>query len=136
MPLGTGTFQPSGGYVVPRAYLKGFALRFDPGAEITQTENVWDGYNNAAHSLYFRITMRPTFFTWSSNRYTMNHVIIDNYTQTPPSNPNKVPFNFTLAFIWRPGFGWYLRFAPGGLGTVTHWFTLPPAPLGYWKPSL
>jgi len=136
MPLGTGTFLPSAKYVLPRAYFRGIAFRFDPGAIVNAHVGYWDGYSSAAMTLYFRVTMRSTIYPWSNNRYTLDNVIVDNYTRSPPTTGPLLPFNFQLTTVWRPNFGWYIRFAPGGLGSVMHWFDLPPAPSDYWKPSL
>lgn len=135
MTIGTGNFIPQAKFSFPRSYIRGICLRFDPGAIITQHINYFSGYDSATPTLYFEVHYDARFHAWSSNNWTLDYIITENWVNVPPTNPTQIPFDFALVVEYRLGFGNYVLFAPGGLGTVRNYFDLPPAPPTYWKPG-
>ena len=133
MVMGTGNYIPQAKFWFPRSYIRGICLRFDPGAIIYQDVNRFYGYDSATPTLYFEVHIDERFVAWSSNSWSLDFIITENWVNAPINDPTKHAFDFALITEYRLGHGVYILFAPGGLGTVKHYFDLPPAPTGYWR---
>lgn len=132
--LGTPTYLPSGQFAFPRPYAEQVTFHFGPGAIIVQSVNeffITDGGNPNVHVV---CNWLPEFWATSSNRYTIDHLLVDWYLLIDPS-PTPLALNFTLTWFKDP-----VTIKPElfiGLPTANtrYTFALPPAPPGYWTPT-
>jgi hypothetical protein len=79
------------------------------------------------------IVFREEFWEWSSNVYSLDFVIEENYYQVFPDT-TKIVLPLTLGWASAPQ---SLRKAINvvlDLGVDVYTFTLPPSPTGYWLP--
>lgn len=123
---------PGEGFAFPRSYLEGLYVRHEPGTFS------WDG-----ELLQFVVGVPPNalckvwfdtrFVPWSSNRWTLDHVVTDaTYTTIPGGLTFPLPFY--LQWLKPPE-----KFRPYLLidttfGDVYSYVALPTAPSGYWRP--
>ena len=135
MTIGVGTYFPNGQFSVQRSYA--YAVAFDglflplvnPGPDFVFTPA-------ADPTQHFFISFLPQFWEWSSNSYTLDHIIVASYFTAPPTF-TPTPYNFRLR--WLPGTATTppaVEFFPTGSDTPPAFYALPDQPPGYWLPPL
>lgn len=134
MTLGTGTFYPGGRFAFPRSYIYGIWLSFNNTASVNWTDNRVT-FSDSGGVVTGAIRFVPEFWSWSSNRYTMDYLIDESWYAIAP-DPTEVPLPFALIYYidplnGRPYFV-YQPFSTPGTGEFKH--AAPPAPPGYWLP--
>lgn len=128
--IGVGTYVPNGQYAFPRSYIRGFGIQIVAGT-ITQLGNGFVLSNPPSPAVY-AVIINDYFYNWSSNGYTLDHVIGESY-YSPLGDGSYIPMPFLLQFYNRTDErGSWIVYSPfSSPGGVT-WFELPPAPPGYW----
>lgn len=131
--LGTVTYVPQPKFWFNRAYIRRFAFGFNVGAAIVQTGNVFEITDTTNPIVHVHCKLRDDFWDWSSNSYTLDHVVEDWWLIIDPS-PTPLPLNFILSHWWN---------APDAklgillyLAGSTHQYpvTLPFSDPTYWFP--
>lgn len=135
MPVGTGSFIPSGRFAFPRSYVRG--IGFDiAGYVVTSSLNSYYWTKISDPNEVWTITVDPRFYPWSSNRWTLDHVVTDfYYTLAPDPTPHPQPY--TLQWWTRDdNLSPYLllQFAAVDFDEF-HYVDLPAAPPTYWRPA-
>jgi len=128
--IGAGTYVPNGQYNFPRSYIRGFGIQIVAG-NIAQSDNVFVLTNPPSPSVY-TLSINEYFWNWSSNRYTMDHVIGESF-YSPLGDGSNTEMPFLLQFYNKPDeLGNWIVYSPfSSPGGVT-WYELPPAPPDYW----
>lgn len=135
MPIyGSVSYAPYSGFAFPRPYIHQITFRFGVGAIVTHSDEdffITDGTNPAVHVV---CNLLPEFWATSSNRYTLDYVIVDLYALHDP-DPTPIPLSWICYYRIDP-----LTIEPEiviGLsgGTVYYPTAMPPAPAGYWTPT-
>ena len=128
--IGAGTYIPNGQYNFPRSYIRGFGIQIVAG-NIAQSDNVFVLTNPPSPSVY-TLSINEYFWNWSSNRYTMDHVIGESF-YSPLGDGSNIEMPFLLQFYNKPDeLGNWIVYSPfSSPGGVT-WYELPPAPPDYW----
>ncbi len=119
------------GFAIPRQYLGG-----------VEVGNTWDGISMTDNMitlfgltpfLYYNIfVINPIFMPWSSNTYTLDYFLADNYSIVPPSTHHD-PFNVTVEYLGAgSGLPGRVILRLPGYDVQRAFFPLPPSPAGYW----
>ena len=132
--VGAATYLPQGQFAFPRPYISQFTFGFGVGAIIVQSDEqfyITDGLNPFVHVV---CNLLPEFWATSSNRYTLDFVVVDWWLIIDPS-PLHQPLNFNLKFqhdpvTLKPELYLYLAGA-----TARYSYPLPPPPDDYWTPA-
>lgn len=83
--------------------------------------------------LYYNVfVINPLVIPWSSNTYTLDYMLIDNYSVVPPSTSHD-PFTVTVEYL-TPYFDLPGRILIRLLGYDNQraFFPIPPSPADYW----
>lgn len=132
MPAPNGSYAPSPHFAAPRSYFQGIDFNLS-GYIITQIDNVYFWDNPGAPFDHWRIEVDERVYDWSSNRYTLDFVIVHFDLFIPPST-NLPDQPFSLNPIWRSGHRLpYYEFRFNGIDFGVHNyldFRLPSQP--YW----
>lgn len=132
--VGSPTYNPDGGFAFIRAYVPQITFGFAANAIITHSAEqfyITDGNNLDVHVV---VNFFDKFWAWSSNGYTIDHLVVDSWVELTSVPGVKFPLNFNLFYKWdaanhRPEMLYYL---PGYTDRYT--FQLPPATAPYWVP--
>ena len=128
--IGAGSYSPQGQFALPRSYVRGIAVQIVSGFTV-QTGNLFTLQNPPDPTLYFFI-LDSHFYPWSSNRWTLDHMLSDSYYQ-PGGVGAFVPMPFLLTYYIRPSNNSpYVIFSPFSSPGGLTYFDLPGAPGGYW----
>lgn len=134
MTIGAGSFNPGASFGFPRSYINDFYV-YRNGDTVVQAGNkfiVTDAFNPALTATF---ELHPHFLPWSSNAWTLDHIIIQSYYQnTVGGVENPLPYN--LIFYSDPlkrRNGLYLGWS-GMLFDPQH-FAIPAQTPGYWLPK-
>lgn len=132
--IGTGTFLPQSGFNFPRSYVSSIAFPSD-----------WTLESHAGNEFVFNdflfyndrifVNLYENFWPWSSNVYSLDHIVVDCYYHALPS-PVDLPTPFSLT--WLPGTtanNGKLVFLSPFFGSSVQTFALPAAPSSYWLPA-
>lgn len=135
MTIGTGYFFPQGQFSVQRSYVT--AVAFDQDLTLASHSGTTYKFNwMGITSVIFTWTFLPEFFPWSSNSYTLDHLIIESYIQEAPGFA-IVPYDFRL-WYWPgtpttpPG----VKISPTVTDNTPTFYNLPPRDQPYWLPDL
>lgn len=136
MTLGAGTFVPNGRFAITRPYLRGIWLSFDTGAIVTWTDNSVAFADGPVPVVTGRITFLEEFWEWSSNRYTLDHVIIESWYSFN-GGVTEIPLPFALTWYTDTDGSPYLVYNPfSAVGTGAFKHDMPPTPPSwYWQPN-
>lgn len=104
--------------------------------------NTWDGISMTDNVitlfgltpfLYYNIfVINPLLMPWTSNRYTLDYAMIDNYSVVPPSTHHD-PFNVVVEYLGAgSGLPGRLLLRLPGYDVQRAFFPLPPSPADYW----
>jgi len=133
VPIGPVTYQPSPSIAFPRSYVA--ALRIWMGGNHVVT---WNG-NEArmdivgppAHYYIFRFS--DFFIPWSSNAYTLDHILTDAFYVIPPSpTQNPAPVTVSLLHMLNDHF-WLIAVGPFGTSSSPDDHDLEGSPAGWWS---
>lgn len=126
------TCFPQGQFAFPRSYVPGLVVRCDPPGAVL-AGNVLQFWVAGPPDALCVVTFEPNFIMWSSNRWTLDHLVQSATYSYPPALPS-----FTLPFYVR----WVVR--PGETRARieidaqygANWLPvdLPSQPGGYWLP--
>lgn len=135
MTIGTGTFFPQGQFSFIRPYVGNFAV-----------PSVWNLESHSAHQFVFNdfgiyndrifINLFPAFWGWTTNNYTLDHIVTDCYYHALPSTVDT-PTPFSLTFVpATPTRLATLKLLSPYFATTLQYFPLPARDQPYWMPDL
>jgi hypothetical protein len=135
MTIGAGTFEPSGGFSFPRSYIYGLSLRLTGATSIVYVGNVLSCGLSAFPTTTLVWKFLPEFIPWNSNRYTLDHLMIEAYFFNT-GVPGVFPLPYKLGTWFPPGAKkrYLYVIEPEFDGTGHHEFDLPGQPDDYWTP--
>jgi hypothetical protein len=134
MPIGSTSFFPSGQFAITRSYVKRLFITkiLEPmvqtGPHFIFTVAVFPGFHS-------HVVVDPDFWTWSSNHWTLDHIVTDNYT-VRDSDGAVFPANMFLAY--HPPIdsdGSWITIDVNGNGAPYLNGDLPPRDRPYWLPT-
>ena len=131
MTIGTGSYFPSGRFSSPRSYIAQ-VYNASAGFSLVQTDNQFSLSFAPIYPSVYHWTFDEDWWSWSSNMWTLDHIIIECYYQDTP-NPTKIPLDFGLywqrhTLVDKP----YLLFLPNLNPAVPILATFPGTPIDYW----
>jgi len=133
-PTGNLVFSQGGAFTVPRSYLNDVIWDAEIHLGFTQTDSLWTLTYSPLPLYRAYVKIRDEFWNWSSNAYTLDHIIEYCYEQLSPSDPETDALLFVFvdynATIKRPAL-WFRTVAPG---QELH-YSLPPRTAPYWTPD-
>jgi len=131
MTIGTGAFYPGGRFTFPRSYI-GKVFNCSAGFLLTQSFNQFTLDFRPTFGSIYHWTFDERFWLWTSNVWTLDHIITESYYMDPPYT-TQVPLNFGLYWVrYAPSHVAQLQFAPN-LSSASPLEATFPAPLpGYW----
>jgi hypothetical protein len=135
MPIGTGSFIPSGRFSTTRSYFRGIGFDIS-GYTVLSTANAYYWQKISDPNEVWTIVVDERFWLWSSNHWTLDHIITDFYYTLYPS-PTQNPQPYTLQpWLREENLSPYLllQFAAVDFGEF-HYVDFPAAPPGYWRPG-
>jgi len=130
--IGTGTFYPSPVFNVPRQYAYNFATHTDWTLE-SHVDNVFVFNDFTLYNDRIFITLRASFWPWTSNSYLMQTIVVEAYYHALPST-TPIPLPFTLT--WVPSNASHqatVRLTHSAFSASYQWFPLPPVDEPYWQ---
>lgn len=135
MPIGTGTFHPNGKFAAPRSYWSGIIFDIS-GYTVHNATTFWYWRKITDPDETWTIVPDERFLTWSSNRWTLDHILTDFYLQTTPmGTPAAQPYTLQIvpSFVsLRPA----LLFQFNGINFGEyHFIPFPNQPQTYWLPK-
>lgn len=131
MTIGTGAFYPGGRFTFPRSYI-GKVHNCTAGFLLTQTANSFTLDFRPTFSSVYHWRFDPRFWVWSSNVWTLDHIITDSWYENPP-DPTQIPLNFGLYWVrYAPSHVAQLEFAPNLSSANPVDASFPSGPLPYW----
>lgn len=134
MPWPLGSYSPRAKFAFPRSYVRGILFNLD-GYTIQHFDNAYLWTKISDPSETWRIELDERFYTWSSDRWTLDYVVT-SFTLHACNICPIVDQPFTLRWWTHPANkSPYLmfRFADVAFTTYTP-FDFPAAPAGYWRP--
>jgi hypothetical protein len=131
MTIGTGAFYPSGRFTFPRSYIAKVEI-CTAGFALNQDGNAFEIDFRPTFNTIYHFRFHPNFWPWSSNAWSLDHIITQCYHTSPPS-PVQNPLNFGLYWVrYPPDPVPQLQFAPN-LSTVNPVkVVFPSYPPSYW----
>lgn len=135
MPLGTGTFLPQGQFWVTRSYVTQF-IYSDILNPLSQSGNHFTFTPPLDPTHIYHLNILLEFFVWSSNNYSLDHVVTDYYRTDllgtfVDVRPFTLSYGVPLSFL-KPS----VIFRPDGVVTTDAKIDLPPQSSPYWLPQL
>lgn len=131
--IGAGTFNPNAGFSFPRSYVFWVAFPSDWTLEShTDGQFVFNDFMFYNDRIY--INLYHSFWAWNSNRYTLDHIVVDCYYHPLPSTVDT-PTPFSLSYIApTPTRKATIRLLSPFFGTGLQYFALPSPSVPYWLP--
>lgn len=134
MTIGTATYFPGGRFAFTRSYIFGINIgRY--GDTITNAFNVYTIHAVPPDPSVAIFVMDNRCWLWTSNRWTLDHVIEEAYVLVG-GVPPKIPLAFTLSYVFDHTrhrgilqLEWYVTLPD------YQYFALPSAPSQYWLPK-
>ncbi len=131
--LGTGYYPQGAKFALPRSFA--YNMAFD-NFFLPQIAGGPDfGFHSAAYPDYrFYFSVAPEFWSWSSNCYTLDHVLTQSY-YLYSTDPTPVAWDFRLDFLPNSVANHAaLLVRATGFTTGNTFYALPPQPSSYWLP--
>lgn len=135
MTIGTGYFLPQGQFSVQRSFIT--AVAFDgifPYQVGTPPNFIFNPVTEPMN--YYYINFLPEFWEWSSNSYTLDHLVIVAYKVALP-DPTPIPYDYRLNY--KPA----TATTPACVHLLPHFYTsspvyydMPARDQPYWLPDL
>jgi hypothetical protein len=124
-------FTQSPKFAIPRQYLGGIEVG-NTWDGISMTGNVITLFGHAPFLYYNIFVIRTNVVAWSSNRYTLDYVLEDHWSNVPPS-PSHDPFYVTTEYLGAgAGLPGRVLLRLPGYDIQRAFFPLPPSPADYW----
>lgn len=126
-------YLPGGQFAFPRSYCEGLWVRHEPGTFS------WDGtllqfVVGVPPNALCKVTFDDRFTPWSSNRWTLDHVVVDaTYTTIPGGLTFPLPFY--LQWMIPPDKTRAHLLVDTGYGSLYDEILFDPQPPGYWLPE-
>jgi len=116
---------------IPRQYLGGVEIG-NEWTGISMTDNVITLFGTVPFLYYNIFVIRPNVLTWSSNTYTLDYLLEEQYSVVPPSTSHD-PFTVLTEYL-TPSEGKPARLLIRlvGYDHQRAFFPLPPSPPTYW----
>lgn len=119
------------GFAIPRQYLGGIEIG-NVWDGISMTDNVITLFGTSPHLYYNIFIIAPVVVPWSSNTYTLDYVLADNYSINPPS-PSHDDFLVRVEYLGAgSGLPGRVLIRLMGYDVQRAFFPLPPSPADYW----
>jgi len=131
--IGFPTYLPSPLFAFPRPYVDQVTFHFNAGVTFVQSDNDFVITDGANPNVHVRATFLPEFWATSSNRYTIDHLLVNWWVYVDPS-PTPIPIDFTVTYFIDPVTIKPEIFVGVPAATTRYTFPLPPAPPDYWTP--
>jgi hypothetical protein len=129
--IGVGSYYPSARFSIPRSYVA-TVWGHSAGFALTQTANSFTLDFRPTFGSVYHWRFDPRWWVWSSNVWTLDHLITDSWYENPP-DPTQIPLNFGLYWVrYAPDYLPSVRFAPNLSSSVPVQATFPTFPLSYW----
>jgi hypothetical protein len=132
MPLGTGHYNLGGQFAFPRSYVYLMAWNIS-GYTVRNLYNTFFWTYNLDPCIEHTIVLDPTFYPWSSNRRTLDHVVSDYYYVLTCGGARHYP-GFSVNYFLDPTsqrLGLEFRYETLDFGVYAI-SQLPVAPPDYW----
>jgi hypothetical protein len=130
---GNGNFSPSADFHFPRSFITDVVV-FDNGVNYSQSGNIFTLDLAPSNPIVFTLAFQPNFWSWNSNDWTIDYVILDSYYKLTPSSP-PVALDYSLRWGRSPaGTVSTLFLGLGPAPSGPHRVTLAGAPSSYWSP--
>jgi hypothetical protein len=132
MTAGTPTYVTAPQFAFPRSFMQGLYFRHDGAIvswDLSQLKVIVAGFPDAL-VIY---TFDDRFVPWSSNRWTIDHVLTAATYEYPP-NPTQFPLPYYIGWIIPPGESRGHLLLDCIYGADFSTITLPTQPSGYWLP--
>lgn len=131
-PSGSVSYDPSGRF----SFCRGFILWFDwyvnsDNAAISFDGEIFTIGSVAYPNIVQYVQLRPPWWDWSSNFYTLDHLVQAYWYVILPSATEIPNSGLVVHFKFDPARGWGIQFQKESPDTIVH-FTLPPTEPGYW----
>lgn len=124
--------SPNVKFAFPRSYIEGIYIRHDAGA-VTLTGNLLTYIVAGSPDAIVRVWFAENFIPWSSNRWTLDHVVIDASYEYPTGGQNR-PLPSFLSWMTPPGRHRASLYFDSWYGALNTLVMLPSAPSDYWLP--
>jgi hypothetical protein len=134
MPIGAGTFRPNARFAFPRSFHRGIVFDI-AGYSVTHIANTYHWTKLTDPNEVWTIRLDPRYYIWSSNRWTLDFIVIDFFYEVAP-DPTQHAQPFVLEdWVYAAKKSPYLLFkwADVDFGEFHH-IDFPSAPPGYWSP--
>jgi len=133
MTIGTGSFIPGGQYNFPRSYIYDLHIaRY--GDTLTHVNELFTIHAVPPDPTIAIIQFLPAFWTWNSNVYSLDHLVINFYALVGGVGP-AIPLNYLLTWNNNPTYGRASLFFYWSSGAPDfEVFTLDQQPPTYWLP--
>ena len=131
MTIGVGAFYPSARFTIPRSYVAK-VVNHSAGFLLTQTANTFTLDFRPTYGSIYHWTFDIRWWLWSSNTWTLDHIITESYYLDPPY-VTQVPLNFGLYWVrYAPDYLPQVQFAPNLSTSTPVQASFPTYPLSYW----
>lgn len=128
------TNNPDAKFGFARSYIHQITFGFGVGASFAQTDNDFIVTDTTNPIVHVKARFNPRFWTWSSNCYTLDFLMLDWWLYVDPS-PVPIPLAFSVYYGIDP-----VTLRPEAFVFIAGWtqrykFILPPPPPHYWQPD-
>lgn len=131
MTIGTGAFYPGGRFTFPRSYIAKVE-NCSAGFTLSQDVNKFALDFHPTYASVYHWTFSLKFWLWSSNVWTLDHIITESYYVNLP-DPTQIPLNFGLYWVrYPPAHTPQLQFAPNLSTVAPIQAAFPTYPPHYW----
>lgn len=118
---------------MPRSYCYGVQIRCDPPG-FTFVGTHLEFWIAGPPDALCKVDFTPGFITWSSNNWTLDHMIVSATYEYPPAPPVlDLPFYVVWKYISGENRSGILIDTTYGANYL--WHNLPEQPGGYWLPE-
>lgn len=126
-------YGPTPAFAVPRSLAHKLVL-FDRSTSVDLVDNELICHSNDLPGMTLHYVINPIFFSWSSNVYTMDHIVCDSWW-TADDFPGHNAWGFYLNWWHDSLFPLpYLRIDSVFSNSFPSVFTLPEQPADFWLP--
>jgi hypothetical protein len=131
-PNGTHSYVPSGRFSFRRSYIAGIRFRCNVDNVPSFTDGLFTITSVSSPSVIQYVELNPNFVDWSSNGWTLDHVITGDWYVILPSPVEHANNGHELAYIWDSVRGCMALRISFPLADQNYWFPLAGGGGGYW----
>jgi len=121
-------------FEVTRAYVSEFWLALYSTVTYVQTDNVFYMTSPVYPDYQGWIVMNPNFWQWSSNHYTLDHMVQYAYKKDTPSSPEE-SIGIRILYYYDRDLGRKAIYVSTVPPEVNYKLLLPEATRPYWCPN-